>query len=348
MTVETEPGLLQVCFVFQTCRYDASDYCRQETAMTEYRIEENIEPARVKRDERFLFEYRPQTGKQGRPEDRFSSPPILVSEKDGYLLISGSEAVERSTRKNIPIRYGFVVAPGPDRRELVRSLVLMKRELSGFNPVEKALVLKSYNETCGEVDAGFLSLLDIPKSGRFIEGYLSLAEAPGMLKDLVVTGEVDVFTAFEIFLFDRTHWDVAARFISQIKLGTKRRNRILSMIRDIALRDGTGPESIMQSTAIRLILQRKIDKLHKGQKVSEAIEKIRYPEMTKYTEKFYERLRKVNLDPALTLTVPQDFEQWEFTMSFSFSSVEEFQKKTALLEHVGSGNAFGELLRFRY
>ncbi|MBN2325273.1 MAG: hypothetical protein JXQ30_16205 [Spirochaetes bacterium] len=313
--------------------------------MSDYRIEENIETGRVKEDDRFFFEH---LSEKGRSEGRFVRPPLFVSEKKEYLLVSGSDAVERSRSGNIPIRYGFVVVPGSDRRELVRSLVRMKRELYGFNHVEKALALKSYNEACGEVDEGFLSLLDIPKSEKYIQGYLSLAEAPGALKELVVTGEVDLLTAFEIFSFEREHWDAAAGFISKIKLGTKKRNRILSMIRDIALRDGTKPERIMGSPSIRRILALEIDPPHKGQKVSEAIEQIRYPEMTAYVKKFYERLRKVDLDPALTLTVPQDFEQWRFSISFTFSSIDEFEKKTALLERLGSGSAFGELLGFRY
>lgn len=313
--------------------------------MDDYRIEENIETDLVMADDRFLLEYRPGTGSE---EDPVLLPPLLVPEKGRYLLVCGRDAVIRSRRKKRPLRYGFIAETDPDRRALVRSLVLIKREIYGFNHVEKALALRCYREPGGSTDTGFLMLLDIPKSPTFIEGYISLAGAPALLKDLVVAGDVDLLTAFEIFLFERSYWEAAVRFISMIKLGTKRRNRLLMMIREIALRDGTGPESIMNSPGIRKLLQQKIDPPHRGKKVSEAIERLRYPEMTKYREEFFERLRKVDLDPALTLTVPPDFEQWKFSVSFSFSSVEEYREKAGIIEKAGSGGALGELLGFRY
>ena len=202
--------------------------------------------------------------------------------------------------------------------------------------------------TEGGRDDGLLTLLGIPKNDTYIDGYLALAGATPFLKDLVAAGDLDILTAFEVFLFDSAHQDAAARFISGIKLGTKRSNRLLSMVREIALRDGINPESIMNAPEIVRIYTSEMDLSHKGKKVLEAIENLRYPAMTEYKKEFYRRLKKAGLDPALNLVLPHDFEKWEFTMNFSFSSEEEFQKKAALLADLASTHALAELLEFRY
>jgi len=310
--------------------------------MEEFRIEEKIGANDIRTDDEFCLEY----GRE--KETGFSGFPLLVFDGKLYSLVSGRDEVQRCRTEKKPLRYALVVDLMGDRLALLRSLIRIKHETGGFNVIEAAIAVKRLYCPSKNVAPDMLHLLGIPGNERFIEGYVSLAGAPDTLKKLVLNGKLDILTAFEIFAFERRDWVRVSRFAAGIKLGIKKRNSLLSMIYDIVQRDGLEVERLIERREIKDILKMQIDPPHKGQKVYEAIERIRYPYITQYKKKFYETLRKVGMGPELHLTIPQDFEQWNFSISFSFASVDDFKRKVELLGTIGSKSAFQELMDLRY
>jgi len=310
--------------------------------MEEFRIEEKIGANLIRTDDEFCLEY-------GREKEAgFSGFPLLVFDGKLYSLVSGRDEVQRCRTEKKPLRYALVVDLMGDRLDLLRSLIRIKHETRGFNVIETAIAVKRLYCLSKNMDPDMLYRLGIPGNERFIEGYVCLADAPDTLKKLVLNGKLDKLTAFEIFSFERRNWVKVSRFTAGLKLGTKKRNSLLSMIYDIVQRDGLGVERLVESKKIKDILKMQIDPPHKGQKVYEAIERIRYPYITQYKEKFYETLRKVGMGRDFHLTVPQDFEQWCFSISFSFTSVDDFKRKVELLDTIGSKSTFQELMDLRY
>ena len=103
--------------------------------------------------------------------------------------------------------------------------------------VEKSLALKRLYTIADELDDSVYNLLDIPRNHRIIQHYLTLADAPAAIKDMLSSGVLHENTAFEIFNLESTAWIPASEFITEVALGTKKRNEIIVMLRDLARRD---------------------------------------------------------------------------------------------------------------
>ena len=316
--------------------------------MIDYRVEDRVRVDLIGAQDEFYLEYTGEKREERGLGPVYVQPPLLVSNGRQYSLVTGREAVQHCREKQEPLPYAVVVDSIEDRKALMQFLILMKSQLWGFNVVEKAVAVKRLYDLSSTVNGDLLKLLGIPKSERFIRGYIALADAPDIVKGLVLTGRVDLLTAFELFSFEKRYWSRLAHFIAGIRLGTKKSNRLLTMLYDIIHRDGMTVEQLIGSCEIEEILNSKIDAKHKGQKVYESIERIRNPYMTEYKERFYDAVRKVGIDPQLHLTIPQDFEEWKFRISFSFTSVEDFRKKAQLLIKIGSETTFHELMDLRY
>ena len=54
------------------------------------------------------------------------------------------------------------------------------------------------------------------------------------------------------------------------------------------------------------------------------------------------------MDEHLHLVKPENFETWEFKLTFPFSSVTDFKRMVELLRKTGEKKAFAQLMDMRY
>jgi hypothetical protein len=234
-------------------------------------------------------------------------------------------------------------------RDILQYSIHVKRQAGGFSAVEKALALKRLFSVDSHGDNGLLELLNVSKKNDTIEQYLSLADAPDYIKNMVHCGSLHEQTAFIILTLDQAQRVYAARFICGIALGTKKRNELLCMLRDIAERDSTAFQRIIESsTAQSILLNTAMDPVHRADKLYRFIKKLRYPSIHAFNERFNRKLKQVNLDRRFHLKLPENFEKWEFQLIIPFSSRKEFMENMQMLMETGEKNVFGELMNMRY
>jgi hypothetical protein len=313
--------------------------------MIKYRLEEDIsaEDICIESDE-YSLEYYSQVNNETK---HFFGIPLHVFDGTKYFPVFGKKYINRNLSEKGTIPYSFIVDKTGTVYEFLRSLIYLKDEMKGFNYIEKAIALKKLYDIDRKVDIDTLELLEIPNNERHINGYLALASAPENIKELVLKERLHELTVFEIFQFDRQDWEKLAGFIAGIKLGTKKRNEILNMIYDIMKREGLKVREIVDSNEVREILGQKIDRLHIGQKLYNYFEDLWHPYISQYKKRFYSKLREVGIERYFRLKVPQNFENWLFEISFSFSSAHDFMRKVALLGDIGRTHSFHELMNLR-
>ncbi len=274
-------------------------------------------------------------------------PPILLRNRGSYHVLIGKEHIDYYIDKDLPLPYGLAVERGGSLPEFFQKLIQVKKELYGFNAVEKAVAMKKLFALTKPHEADTCALLDIPKSEGMIRKYLLLADASDRIKSLILTGKISEFTAFEIFQFDRDEWDEVASFVSLLSLGTRKRNEIVTMLFDITRRDNKSVVEILRCNGIVSILGSHIDSPQKGQGVYEHIYSLRFPRIHEYRKRFFLLLRETGIERYAHLEIPRDFEKWLFKLDFSFGSLEEFRKNISYLGKTANDPCFKELLDMR-
>lgn len=277
-------------------------------------------------------------------------PPVLVYGSDRYRVVTGKRYIDiyRKLKRDIPSALLIENPEGKySRYEFLKFLIHLKKAIAGFNVVEKSIAYKKLFDLNGNVDNDILCILKIPRNEEIIQNYLKLACAPEKIKTLILRGRLNELTAFEIFNCAEKDWELLALFIADVFLGTKKRNKLISMIHDISQRDGTDIENLIENNEIKNILDLRIDLPHIGEKIFNHFERQRYPFIYQYREQFYNKLKEVGFENSSRFIVPKDFEDWEFKLVFPFSSVKDFIKKVDKLKKVGESRPFDELMKLR-
>jgi len=318
--------------------------------MIRYRMIRNLNIEEVHVDsEEFCFEYIESTGAVQQAKTPVSIPPILFERENRYLPIRGKNELMRHAHKKSVVPWALLVEGFDSVLDVLLYSIEVKLETGGFSVVEKSLALKRLYSLNQTLDERVYERLGLARNSRVLKRFLSLTEAPADVKDMVHNGTLHENTVFTILDLEPAYWTLAAKFISKVALGTKKRNEILVMLREISQRDGKELRELIESDPIQTILNDMVmDSSHIGDKLYRNIRELRYPSIHAFNKRFNEKLREVKLDRRFQLHTPENFERWEFKLVIPFASYEEFKENVHLLLETGNKPAFKELMNMRY
>jgi hypothetical protein len=322
--------------------------------MHAYTLAENVPVDGI--DDRYSLEFCvPEKGEIG-PIEEFGVlfPPVIVSEKGRLSVVLGGKYLDdcRSSGRALP--FALRIEKGEtDERDFLLYLVLLKNELKGFNVVERSMAMKRFCDLApGEnpqacIPPAVLTLFGVGRNERLIRSHLSLAESSPYLRLSVLRRDLHEFTAFEIFRFRKDEWDTLAGFIVKLFMGTKKRGEIVSMMHDISERDRVSAAELVADPELARLIALPVDPPHVAERVYRHFERLRYPLIVGYRERFLEKLKALRIEKRFRFHVPRDFETWEFSLEIPFSSVEEFQRHVEKLQELGGRKSFRELMALR-
>ncbi len=346
MTVENKTRL--TAGLFPISLIPNPKYGYSEMKMLQYTLIKDIEPEKIKPClDDFAIEY---NSPGGEPETALSPafyPPILLKERKYYYILMGKCHIDYYLQKHLPLPFGLAVERSGSTQEMFQHLIQVKKQLYGFNAVEKAHALKKYLALRKSKESDASALLDIPNSKSMLQKYLLLAEVSDHIKSLILMRTISEFTVFEIFQFDRNEWDDVASFVGSLPIGTRKRNEVVTMLFDITRRDKKNIEGVLNEEMITSILNSHIDAPQKGEQVYGYLYSLRYPRIHEYRKQFFQLLQESGIERFAHLEVPRDFEKWRFKIGFSFSSIDEFRKKILYLSETANARSLKELFNMR-
>lgn len=275
-------------------------------------------------------------------------PPILLYKDACYKPVYGKRFIQIYRDLSNTLPYGLIIRKHFNSSYFLYFLAFLKKQMAGFNWVEKAIALKKAHDLDSEIGSELLALLEVPKNKMIINRLILLATAPDAIKRAVVKGMLDRTTAFEIFRFHSSEWERLLHFILAIALGTKKRNRLLNMIYEISQRDQKQVSYLIENDEIKRIFAQNIDPPHKGERVYAYFFQQRYPVIHQYRERFNKKLKEVGIGSTFHLITPMDFEKWEFKLIVPFGSVGDFKEKVEKMKAIGDTASFRELMEMRY
>jgi hypothetical protein len=325
-------------------------------SISEYRytLEENVPVDGI--DDRFSLEFTaPPEGESGSIDaSGIFVPPLLVSDKGCLSVFLGKKYLDDCRASGKTLDVALLIEKGEAaERDFLLHLVLLKEEVKGFNVVERSMVLKRFCDLApGQnpqecIPPAVLTLFGVGRNERLLRNYLSLSESSSDFRLSVLRGELHEFTAFEIFRFPKEEWDELAKFVSKLFIGTKKRNGIVSLMRDISERDRVSAAELISDGELSRLFALHADPPQIAERVYLHFERLRYPRIAAYRERFLEKLKEARIDKRLRFQVPRDFETWEFSLEIPFSSVEELQRQIEKLRDLAERKAFRELMELR-
>ena len=288
--------------------------------------------------------------------------PVVREQEQGWELLMGlarlpvdrvpveetvQEAVKGGMHRADGVLHQALAVEGSDSG-ILEELIKARSGARDFNWIERALALDRMAGLGMEKRSDLLRLLDIPHEPGRVRLFVKLARSAEGIRRPVAEGKLHPGTVFEIFRFPEEEQQDLARFISGLALGTRKRNQLLEMARDICARDRVAASTLLlENPEVRDIMSSPMDLHHRSARLFAWVEERRHPVMAGYRRRFFDLAAETGLARYCRLEPPRDFESWEFTLRVTFTCPEELKIKLEGLGSIVDGEQFERLMAMR-
>ena len=276
------------------------------------------------------------------------NPPVLGQRHDlKYQIVCGFRrvmALKALGRHEIRVR---VLLGELSELNLLHLAIWDNRSHRSLNVVEQARGIEKLSPHVPSTNRLPLSasVLGFPPNQKVFGKLKKL----GRLPEPVQMGVLEETVSFEaaVDLSELSREDVLPFFelFKVLKLSQNKQRDVITLVQEIAIREGLKPGEVLQSREIRTILDRPtLNRNEKGSKVRTYLKQCRFPTLTKAEERFSKELKALKLNEHIHITTPPYFEGGQHTLRMSFKSVKDFDERRKALNAMGKDPAFRRLL----
>lgn len=274
-------------------------------------------------------------------------PPLLQKASHGrYRIVCGWKRIFALYELGTQMFTAVVLPEGV--REQDAFLLTLNENLShrNLNPVETALAIHKLTRyvTLQEIQEEFLPLLGLGKSLSLLKMYTAILDLEEEIKIGLASGTITREIVPGFLRFSPQERITLSQLITRLKLSKSKQVELIENCAVIKERDGVDIESILKSEEVNeIFLDQKIGLVAQGDRIREYVRRLRYPRLAQAEESFRKKKERLTLK-GLDLIPPPYFEGEEFRISFSFTTVDEFKKRLALLQTIAEKEELKEIV----
>lgn len=276
------------------------------------------------------------------------NPPVLGQRYDlKYQIVCGFRRVmafKALGRHEIRVR---VLLGERSELDLLNLAIWDNRSHRCLNVVEQARGIKKLSPHMPSTNRLPLlaSVLGFPPNQKVFGKLKKLCRLPEPVQMGVLKETVSFEAAVDLSEFSRD--DVLSFFqlFKLLKLSQNKQRDVITLVQEIAIREGLKPGEVLQSQEIRIILDRPaFNRNEKGSKVRAYLKQRRFPTLTKAQERFSKELKALKLNEHIHITGPPFFEGGPYTLRMGFKSMKDFDERRKTLDAMGKNPALRRLL----
>ncbi len=263
--------------------------------------------------------------------------PIVKSQKASFSIVSGFrriEAARASAQNTLSVR---ILDPGVSEMECAQIAIAenaLQRSLNLIEQSRSLVLLSRYLENEAQLIEAAQSL-NLPYHMELIHKLILLHNLPKSVQEYIIDGIVSLPIALEL---NKLETDVAvelARLFERFKLGLNKQREFVTIIQEIAIREGVSITEVLASEAVLNILNdTHVDRGTKSIRLRAHLRGMRYPNLTQTRKKFQTGVKQLKLGPGMSLAPPKDFEGTHYTLTFSFKNLATLEQQKATINKI--------------
>ena len=274
-------------------------------------------------------------------------PPILRPCGEGFVVVSGFRRLAACSALGIADILVRLMDSGASDAECIEMAIADNAFQRQLNSIEMSRALKLLSFLYPDVRSLSAAALDLglPDNPAVIGKLLLLSGLPHEIQGGVVSEVLSMVMALELGQLDGSAGVVLTELFGYLKIGLNKQREILTLVQEIAHRDHLSVEDVLKTADIRdIVNHEKWDRSRKTVLLREYLKRRRYPRITSFEADFENRRQSLNLDPAVTLAPPRDFEGKTFSFHIQFSSPVELRQRLSQVQEIASGPILESIL----
>lgn len=200
-----------------------------------------------------------------------------------------------------------------------------------LNLVEKSIALTKLGQFCqvseDDMVKRFLPLFSLDPSYKTLHQLMSLGELTEPLKSYVVSNDLALSSASRIAEFSSSTQQELLPVITQIRPSANKLGELLTLIREIAARDGLTVEEILQRYQfMQVVADRATSAAEKVKQLRQALRGIKLPQLTERQNQIASLIQDIDLPISAKIVHDPYFEDEKIKLECHFSTPEEIDQ----------------------
>ncbi|UCF93206.1 MAG: ParB N-terminal domain-containing protein [Desulfobacterales bacterium] len=264
-------------------------------------------------------------------------PPILKEKFSEYIIVSGFRRVAACRSLGWTRIRAKIVDPACGMDECVKLAITDNALQRPLNLVETSrslhLLSGQIKDRAGLTEAA--SSFGLPDNLAVIQKLLKICLLPTPIQNNILAGSLSLSTALAISRFEPETALALAKIFETLRISLNKQKEILSLVQEIALREGIPLRQLLEEERINSILRdEELDRNSKARKLRSYLRERRYPVISKAEARFAEYAGQLKLNDALKLTPPPNFEGTTYTFTLRFETRSELENLHAKLGEI--------------
>jgi len=275
------------------------------------------------------------------------SPPLLIKQNSGHAIVSGFRRVAACRRLGWSEIIARILEPEFDHQACLRLAIAdnaLQRPLNLIETSRAVQKLSVFSESLKEL-AETASACGLPTNHSIINKIKNLCLLPLPIQNSILKDTISLTMANELA---RHESDTAVDFVrifEQLKLSLNKQKEIITLIGEIAHREGTSIRQVLAFDTFQQILTDKdLDRGQKVRKIRSFLRQRRFPRIVKVEQNYYTHLKKLKLNHDIKLIPPKEFEGTTYTLNLNFSSLAHLKILQSTLDKIIQHPSFEKIV----
>ncbi|MBU1711731.1 MAG: ParB N-terminal domain-containing protein [Proteobacteria bacterium] len=263
------------------------------------------------------------------------NPPIVISKKSGYAVISGFRRIKSVQNLGWPSLIARVLDTNTTFLECAKVAVtdnLMQHPLNLIETSRAYKVLSGFFDNEQDL-LKTASILGLPDNQSLAEKIIKLCDMPLAIQNSIISNTVSLVMALELGKMENDAGIAIAELFEKLKPGLNKQREILTLLYEIASREGVSIIKLLNGEELQDILSdTEPDRNQKINKLRQYLKRRRYPLITKAEKVFERNVRKLELERGMKIIPPANFEGNTFVLSLEFKTITDLEREKEFLD----------------
>jgi ParB family chromosome partitioning protein len=272
--------------------------------------------------------------------------PLVAPAGVGFIVVSGFRRVSACAGLGWPAIPVRLARPDASPYQCALRAVGENSLQRPLNLIEtsRALDLLERHAAGGRVPPEDAAALGLPSHPELMSRLQPLCRLPDAIQAAVLDGTLCLAMAGELGCMDADLGADFARLFLRIKPSLNKQRDIVTLVLEIADREGTDPRKVLQEACAAPAEGEDPDRNRQTQHLRRRLRERRFPALASAEKNFLALRQRLRLGADVRLTPPRDFEGTRFALTLDFQTVEEVVRLRDQLSRLIAHPDFATLL----
>jgi len=270
--------------------------------------------------------------------------PFIRKKDSKFIIVGGFRRIAALKKLGMsPIKARLVEGHAACARVAVADNTL-QRELNLVEMSRALNLLAGVSHDAGHLaeQAAHMALVEHP---RLIEKIKPLCRLPGFIQGGIISGTLSLSMALELGALPPVAGKALVGLFAGLKLGLNRQREILTLLKEISLRDEVPIQALVGEERLQeLLCTEELNHAQKAQGLVKLLSQRRFPAITEAEHRFEDIKRDLKLGRGMKLIAPKNFEGTEYGLNISFNTLTELKARRDEVARLLKNSALKKLI----